>query len=590
MSNLARNSTDSVSVILYKNILVSDAVVQILLQEGVDTIFGIPGGYLSPFLDSCARAGIRSIESRHESSAASMAAGYHQATGRIPVIYTQSGPGTTNCLTGVASAYLDSIPLVVICGQTLAADYARDGLQESTGANRSIDQLDIFATVSTFRARPPTPDSLIRTLRVAFAAARAKRGPAIIDIYADLLQKKIDFVDSPPETYGATPRFVDVAGATRLLSDLDQADRPLFLIGDQCCHIGINDALERVIEKMNIPFATVDYAKGILPENHPLCLGVVGQAGHQSVTDYMRESDLVVLFGVRMNNTTTLRYDATAFKNLIQVDTHGEEIGRCLPVSYGVISTMTGIFEFLDSARANGNSRTQIRKEVQTYRGRHKIYNSFIAPTPESRMKLEYVYKALRAYLPAETIVVGDVGLTTNQLKKHFPILCRNGFFSAYAFGAMGEGFPMALGVQAANPSHRVVSVIGDGGFLVHASELNVAAQNDLPVIVVVIKNGAYKSVADRQQSWLGRTFASTIKNGNYAKVAEGFDCLGFSCSNLEELRSAVAAALTVKRPSVIEVEVDRSESFTDALPENVKAMISAVMSDKSDGWPFPKK
>lgn len=560
-----------------------------MVREKVDVVFGIPGGYLTGLMDAWARAGIKSIEGRHEGAVACMAAGYTQASGKIGVIYGQSGPGPTNALTGVAAAYMDSVPMIVICGQTFSMDYARDGHQEASGVTRGVDQVRIFDSVALFQGRPPNAESAIRCLRLAFSSALGGRGPAILEVAADLFSKSVEFFDLAPSSYRASVNLVDREGVQEIATRLQKAQRPIVIIGNRASHIGAAQDLAAICEKQEIPFAAVDYAKGVLPEDHPLCLGILGQGGHPSVVEYMRQSDLVLLLGVRMNHATTIRYDETLFKNLIQIDDDYREIGRSLPVELGVVGhigpTIKALREAVDGLKTQRSSRSLVKE----LRQKHQVYERLNLVGEPGPIRMPGLFRAMREVLPRETLMVSDTGLTALQLKAHFPVYAEDGFFGLYALAAMGSGLPMALGVQLARPEATVVSVIGDGGFLVHTGELNVAVQHQLPVIHVVVKNGFYKSVSSRQEAWFGKSYATEIKNGDYAAVARGFGCDGYSCKTLTEFQTALRSALTNRRPTVIEVDVDPNESLVETMSPKMKKLMDTVWKSRPKGWPFPK-
>lgn len=568
----------------------AEAVTQCLLREGVDRVFGVPGGYFTVLFDAFARAGLPSVEGRHEGAAACMAAGYAQASGRIGVVYTQCGPGATNALTGFAAAYMDAIPMVLLASQTPREDHGRDGHQESTGLTRGPDQLDVYRTVSHFRARPPTAASAVRLFRRALTSAVGRRGPAAIELSQDLLGEKVAFEDLPVSAYRAYSTPVDAAGVLDICRMLRSAKRPAILVGDRLAHAGASEDLVAFCEEHEVACAAVDWAKGVMPENHGLCLGVLGQAGHDSAADFFRSADLVLLFGVRMSHATTIRYQRDLFGNAVQVDTDPAEIGRSLPVKLGVVGDLAATLRALrEGARGDSNGlRRETAERVAQLRRSHRVYEPAQSAAEDEPILPTRLFQVLRHELPRETLVVGDTGYTAIGLKRHFPVYARDGFFALYGLAPMGSGLPMSLGVQLARPQATVVDVIGDGGFLVHTGELNVAATHRLPVIHVVVKNGFYKSVADRQMHWFKRYYATRIENPSFARVAQGFGCDGYTCRTAHEVRSAVRAALSARRPSVIEVEV-AEESMIENIPPELKKYLDRLFADRRDDWPLPK-
>ena len=568
---------------------VAEALTQTLLREGVRRVFGIPGGYFTVLFDAFSRAGLPSVEGRHEGAAACMAAGYAQASGEVGVVYAQCGPGATNAATGFAAAYMDSIPMLLLASQVARDDYGRDAHQESTGLTRGPDQVEMYRTFSHCLARPPSAESAVRMMRVALNSAVAHKGPAVLELHTDLLGQIIRHDDLPLEAYRAASRPVDQAGVAEAVALLLKAERPVLLVGNRLMHTGSGADLLAFCEEHQIPCATADYAKGLLPEDHPLSLGVLGQAGHGSASDFFAEADLVLMVGVRMSAATTLRYTAELFGNVIQVDDDAREIGRCLPVRLGIVGDVAATFRALHLAagKRKGPPR-EVAAHVAELRRKHKTYAPPDGLDEKGPLVPPDLFRVLRQELPREAVVVTDTGWTAVGFKQHFPVYRPDSFYALYALAPMGSGLPMSLGVQLARPNDTVVSVIGDGGFLVHTGELQVAVQHKLPVIHVVVKNGLYKSVADRQIHWYGAYYGTEIPNPNYAKVAQGFGCDGYSARNAVEVRAAVRQALAARRPAVIEVDVAPDNSV-DTMPPALKKFTDQVFTKRRQGWPMSK-
>lgn len=568
---------------------VAEALTQTLLREGITRVFGVPGGYFTVLFDAFRRAELPSIEGRHEGAAACMAAGYAQASGQVGVVYTQCGPGTTNAVTGIAAGYMDSIPMLLLCSQTGRDDYGRDGHQESTGATLGPDQVELFRSFSHCLAKPPTPASAVRMARYALNSAVGHKGPAVLELHADLLGQMVGFDDLPRQAYRATSQPVDDRQVHEAAALLAQARRPAILVGNRLAHTGAGADLLAFCEEHEVACATVDYAKGTLPEDHPLALGILGQSGHQSAGEYFREADLVLLLGVRMSSATTIRYDAELFKNVIQVDADPKEIGRSLPVRLGIVGDVAGTLKALRAAARPGPTPARgTAARVAELRRKHKVYAPPTNLDEEAKLVPADLFRVLRQELPREVSVVSDTGWTAVGFKQYFPVYRPDSFYALYALAPMGSGLPLSLGVQVARPDETVVDVIGDGGFLVHAGELNVAVQHKLPVIHVVVKNGLYKSVADRQMHWYGSYYATEIPNPNYAQVARSFGCDGYSPKNAHELRVALRAALAARRPAVIEVDV-APDFALDAMPEALRKAHDDLFPKARQGWPMPR-
>jgi acetolactate synthase-1/2/3 large subunit len=575
-----------------QEVLLAEALTQVLIRHGTRRIFGIPGGYLNHLLSAFSRSGLPGVEARHEGALACMAAGYAQASGEIGVLYAQSGPGVTNTLTGMTAAYMDSVPLLLLAGQCPQNDYGRDSHQEATGATRGIDQLSVFRELLGSVYRPPTPESAVRMLRVALTHAKSRREPAVVELAANMMPAKIQFEDRPaPPIHDVA---VDVRGVEELARMIHAAKSPVLVIGNRATHCGAAGDLLALVEAQEMACTCVDYAKGVIAEDHPLFLGVLGAAGHRAVADYLRNADLVIGIGVRLNVQSTYRFDMSLFPRFAQVEADASEIGRSVPVELGVVGDIPATIRALRTALGTASAatkaaRSETRARVAELRAAHHVYME--KPGSDDKFTTANAMRVLRRHLPRETRVVGDVGLTAQLLKKNFPVYAPDGFFSLYAYGAMGSGLPISLGVQLAQPEWPIVSVIGDGGFLLHAGELSVAAQHDLPVITVVINNGGYKQVRDRLTHWFDLNYGCDIKNPNYAKLAEAFDCEGYTATNQAELSAAMEKVVHRRRPSVVECRVD-GDNLVDILPpemlRNAKG-VGGFADEPPRGWPFPR-
>ncbi|MDB4952610.1 MAG: ilvB [Myxococcales bacterium] len=561
----------------------AEAFVRCLIREGVDTAFGVAGGYLSPFLDAMRRAGLRVITNLHEGAAGFAAAGYAMAGRKLGVVYTQAGPGVTNAVTGIAAAFMDSVPLLLLATQSPTNFYAGEAHQEATGGTFGIDQLDMFRTASAVQYRPPTAESMIRCTRRSFAAVFGRRSTAVLEVAADLWGQRIAHDDLAPEQYRSTSTPTDRAGIAELAGLLRAAQRPALLVGGRAVHRGAAADLLALCEDQDIPCATVDFAKGAIPEDHPLSLGILGSCGHESAEEYFRAADLVIALGTRMSSQTTLDFDATCFPNLVHIDEIVEEPGRNLPLRLGIQSSLAVVARDLRAACGAPVKRGSVER-VRELRARHQVYTKLEG---HSQTSTPAVLAALREVLPRETIVTGDSGLTLQYLKKYFPVYAADGFFSLYSIAPMGSGLPLAIGVQLARPNEPVLCVIGDGGLLVHLSELAVAAHYQLPLIVVVCNNGGYKQVSDRMERYQTESFGCALPQIDFVAAARACGCDAYQATDAKTAAAAVKTALERRKPSLIEVRVEGDNIF-DITPERIRAWWDRMFAGAANpAWPF---
>ena len=533
-----------------------DAVVQTLQAEGTDTVFGICGGYFFHLLQGLERAKIRNVPSRHEGAAAFSAAAYAQASGRIGVVFGQ-GPGATNMLTGIASAYADSTPLLVFASQAPQDSYGADAHQEATGSNHGIDQLPMFSATTHIAFRPPTATSALRCLRRSLAVASAERGPVMLEIAANLFKQSIEWEPLAPTQYRAEPRRIDVEGIAEAARLIANADNPVVVIGNRATHRGLAADLAELCELGRLPIISTDFAKGIIPEDHPLSLGVVGLSGQRGPLAFLESSDLVITIGARLDSKTTLNYRRELFENLIQIDEIAADIGRNFPLRLGVLGDLPATIRALRDQLRTAKITRRAEGRVAESRAQHLTYCEPIATEVRTDgLTNPRALHVLREHLPRETLVCGDSGLNLQYLKRFFPMYAADGLFCLYGFAAMGSGIPIGIGVQAARPNDVVVVVIGDGGFLVHAGELQVLAEQKLPVVCVVLNNAGYQQVAMYMERFVGSSYACAIEEIDAAKIAEAFGCDGYRARTANELAVAIDAAVAKRRPAVIDVKV----------------------------------
>lgn len=553
----------------------AEAIVHALQREQTEIVFGICGGYLFWLLQALDKAGVRTIPSRHEGAAAFAAAAYAQATGRIGVVFGQ-GPGATNTLTGVACAYYDSTPLLVIASQAPQDAYAADAHQEATGSNLGVDQLAVFKSVTRGAFRCASPASSQRTLRRALAIAHGQRGPTMIEFPANLLGQEVEVEEVAPAQYRATPSRVDVAAVAEAAELIAKASRPIVVIGNRATHRGMSEDLRALCEEAGLAFAATDFAKGIIPEDHPQYIGVMGWCGHEAAHEALESADLVITVGARLDSKATVNYQQSMFKNLVQIDEEASEIGRNFPVRLGVLGDLPATMRALREAVARTPSPPRSHAWIAELHQRHRTFDEPLATAAGDRLGSAAAMHVLRKHLPRNALIAGDSGLNLHYLKRFFPIYEPDGFFCFYGWAAMGSGLPVAIGVQIARPQSVVVSVIGDGGLLVHAGELQVMAEYNLPILCVVLNNAGYQQVGAYMSRFMGTNYGCGIQEIDAAAIAKSFGCDGYTARSAQELETAVASALDKRRPAVIDVKVT-GDRLEDIMLPSVEKFVGKV-------------
>jgi len=536
----------------------SRALIKALEREGVDVVFGIPGGAIMPVYDELLNSGLRHVLARHEQSAAHMADGYARASGRVGVCMATSGPGATNLLTGVATAYLDSTPLVAITGQVPTHMMGRDAFQE-------IDAVGIYTHVTKYSFQPQRPEEIPWTVRAAFfLASTGRTGPVHIDLPKDVQtgEAEMAFPDAV-EIRGYRPRLPpDPAAVARALDMLLESERPIILAGGGVIKSGAHDYLLQLAESALIPVASTLMGKGAIPEDHPLALGLVGMHGTVQANKLVNEADLILAIGVRFSDRTTMEVRGFApDARIVHFDVDPTEVSKNVRASHAVIGDLRSSLKLLlemfrERARTGnwGAWRRRVNEVSSEWRDRILGTKSEFSPP--------YLLKAMREVLPPGAIVATEVGQNQMWAALYFRALRPRTFITSGGLGTMGFGFPAAIGAKAARPDVPVVDIAGDGSFMMTMNSLATSIDEKLPVIVVILNNSSLGMVAQWQRLFYNRRYAATLfgANPDFVRLAESFGAEGVRVYSLDEFRSALARAMRTEVTTVIDVPIHPEE------------------------------
>ncbi|MFP3208989.1 MAG: biosynthetic-type acetolactate synthase large subunit [Nitrososphaeria archaeon] len=536
----------------------SRALIKALEREGVDVVFGIPGGAIMPVYDELLNSGLRHVLARHEQSAAHMADGYARASGRVGVCMATSGPGATNLLTGVATAYLDSTPLVAITGQVPTHMMGRDAFQE-------IDAVGIYTHVTKYSFQPQRPEEIPWTVRAAFfLASTGRTGPVHIDLPKDVQtgEAEMAFPDAV-EIRGYRPYVPpDPAAVARALDMLLESERPIILAGGGVIKSGAHDYLLQLAESALIPVASTLMGKGAIPEDHPLALGLVGMHGTVQANKLVNEADLILAIGVRFSDRTTMEVRGFApDARIVHFDVDPTEVSKNVRASHAVIgdlrSSLRLLLEMFRERARTGNWgawRRRVNEVSSEWRDRILGTKSEFSPP--------YLLKAMREVLPPGAIVATEVGQNQMWAALYFRALRPRTFITSGGLGTMGFGFPAAIGAKAARPDVPVVDIAGDGSFMMTMNSLATSIDEKLPVIVVILNNSSLGMVAQWQRLFYNRRYAATLfgANPDFVRLAESFGAEGVRVYSLDEFRSALARAMRTEVTTVIDVPIHPEE------------------------------
>ncbi|MEM3659858.1 MAG: biosynthetic-type acetolactate synthase large subunit [Thermoproteota archaeon] len=541
----------------------SRLLVEKLSENGVKTIFGVPGGAVLPFLDELYKAGdIGFILARHEQGAAHMADGYARATGRIGVVLATSGPGATNLATGIANAYLDSSPVLSIAGQVATPLIGYDGFQEA-----NIFSMMIGLTKMNFL--PRDLNELNSALENAFKIALSGRpGPVHIDIPRD-----VQLMEGEPDddfyVYSYTPPSPsdeEILTASRMLVE---AERPVIIAGGGVIISGASSELVALAELLNAPVTTTLMGKGSIPEDHPLSLGMLGMHGRLGAIKAVQESDLVLAVGMRFSDRTTGKLSGFApGAKKIHIDIDRSEIGKLLKPDLGIAGdakqVLSRIREAVLKLFQKGKAGTWGERVKQLRKESEFLYDYDAVPVDPSA-----AVKVLNDYVRPEDFVTTEVGQCQMYASLHFTAKRPRQFISSGGLGTMGFGLPAAIGVKAAFPGSRVFDIAGDGSFFMTCNQLPVSVDYNLPIIVIVLNNYFLGMVRQWQELFYDRRYIAVDLKGraDIARVSEGFGARGFKVTRISELKEALENALKQDEAAVLDVIVEREDNVFPMVP-----------------------
>lgn len=538
----------------------AEILIDALVEQGVDTIFGYPGGAVLNIYDALYKNSdrIRHILTAHEQGAAHAADGYARATGKVGVCLATSGPGATNLVTGIATAYMDSIPMVAITGNVGTSLIGRDSFQEVY-----IAGITMPITKHNFVVRDV--EELADTVRDAFRiAASGRPGPVLIDIPKDITAAKCEFIPKGKVEINETYEISDEELQT--VADMIAAsERPMIYYGGGVETSDAGDMLLQLQRKADIPSAHTMMAIGCIPDTEPLSLGMIGMHGTVSAAWAVERCDLLVCIGARFSDrvaTNTKRFAPSA--KVIHVDIDNAEINKNIGVDYAIVSDAETFLEkvmpYIKEAKHDA-WRAQIT-EWQT-----KL--DYVPKDDESVIHPHQLLRTVAEETPEDTIIATDVGqhqLWSAQYngRKHV-----RQFLTSGGLGTMGFGYGAALGAQVAFPDRTVVHITGDGSFHMNLNEICTAVSYNLPVITIIMNNRVLGNVRQWQTMFYGSRYSQTDphRKTDYVKLADAFGARGFRVSNIAELRDALREATKRTGPVLIDAQIDKDERVLPMIP-----------------------
>ncbi|QGG47777.1 biosynthetic-type acetolactate synthase large subunit [Heliorestis convoluta] len=560
----------------------AQAVVNSLQKEGVEVIFGYPGGGVLPLYDALYDSPLRHVLTRHEQGAAHAADGYARATGKVGVVIATSGPGATNLITGIATANMDSVPMVCITGQVGLSIIGKDSFQEA-------DITGITTPITKHNYLVKNPKDLPRILREAFHIAQTGRpGPVVIDIPKDVFTATIDY-DYPEEIVlrgykplyeGKKKEIDEVAKA------LQKAKKPLLFVGGGVISSEATDLVRTIVDQYKIPLISSFMGLGAIEAKDPCNLGMVGMHGTVAANMAVMDCDLLVGLGVRFDDRVTGLLAKFAPKaQIVHFDIDPAEVNKNVSTQYRVIGHLRwSLQSLLESLEHKIDTKVQADwtlwlQQVQKW---HQE-NPLTFKNSEKVIKPQYVLQELDRQTKSNAIVVTDVGQHQMWTAQYYGFHRPRTLISSGGLGTMGFGLPAAIGVQMACPQENVLLVTGDGSLLMNCQEIATIVEHQLPIKVAIVNNHALGMVRQWQRMFFQQRYShSTFHNGgtDYVRLAEAFGAKGLRATTPEEVPQVIAKALEIEGPVFIDFQVCSEENVLPMVPAgaSLDQMIEGVV------------
>lgn len=522
----------------------AEVMVKCLEEEGVSVIFGYPGGAILPFYDALRETkDIRHILTSHEQGAAHAADGYARASGKVGVCCSTSGPGATNLVTGLANAFLDSVPVVAFTGQVKSSMIGHDAFQE-------VDIRGITMPITKQNFLVTKPEELEQTIRLAFLIAKSGRpGPVLVDVANDVQTAMVDYEPAPPKKMPITMPPEDLIN--QAIDALNGARHPVMLVGGGVAISRTEKEVRALACKLHIPAASTLMGLGCIDAYGPEFIGMSGLHGHIRANRALAIADVILALGTRFNDRVTgNREKYSAHKTIIHIDIDPAELNKNIHSAISMAGDMQGILRKIDEG-VRANDLSTWWKQILSWPGPDKDYGP--NTTPRFMEALNPILKG-KGY-----IVTTDVGQHQMFAAQHLKLEYPREMITSGGLGTMGFGLPAAMGAKLARPDTKVISLSGDGGFKMTGSELFTLASNHIPVVAIVFNNKGLGMIRQLQiANYHGRFMASSLPGYvDFVKYAEAFGLTGEHVSTPEQLAAAVKRALSLDHTHVIEVAMD---------------------------------
>ncbi|WP_019392694.1 thiamine pyrophosphate-binding protein [Priestia filamentosa] len=552
--------------------LISHQLVEYLENRGIEHIFGLCGHTNIAVLTALEESNIKFINVRHEQISAHAADGYARVTRKASVVLSHLGPGLTNAATGVANAALDSVPMVVIAGDVPTHYYGKHPHQE-VNLHADASQYEIYRPFVKRAWRVDSPELFPEIIEKAFAIAEnGNPGPVLVSVPMDIFSKEIDvslFQRLKHNTKNFQKPSIDEITAKKIIETLINAKNPLLYVGGGIMLAHAAEELKELVDHLSIPVAHSLMGKSALPDDHALTLGMTGFWGTEFINNKCKEADYILALGTRFAEADSSSWESEYTFNfpptkLIQIDIDPTEIGRNYPVEMGVVADLKQALTVLNRVAKElipqGIINKELEKEISEYRKEFKENNMKFIQDNVFPMQPQRILEEVRQVLPRDAYITTDVGWNKNGVGQQFPIYEPGSILTPGGFATMGFGAPAALGAKIALQDKVVVSLVGDGGFGQNPAVLATAAEENIPVIWIIMNNYAFGTIAGLQKAHFGTTLGTVFKKDgedyspDYAAIAKAYGVEGVKIQSAEEFKPTLEKAIAANKPFVIDV------------------------------------
>ena len=542
-------------------------LMEVLKEEGVDTIFGYPGGAVIDIYDALAKTDIRHVLVRHEQGAVHAADGYARAAGRVGVCLVTSGPGVTNTVTGIASAYMDSVPIVVLSGQVPTPLIGNDAFQE-------VDIVGITRPCTKHNYLVMSIKELAATVKEAFYLARSGRpGPILVDIPKDITKEIAEYkpgIEVNLKSYNPTykPNMKQLKKIVKLIK---QCQRPMIFAGGGVILSGASKELCELARKNQIPVTTSLMGLGAFPGSDPLSLGMIGMHGTYRANMCTAACDLILAIGVRFDDRVTGKTDAFAAQaQIVHIDIDPTTIRKNIPVTIPVVGDCRISLQQLNQLIDQEDPK-DLKAKREKWFDQIEQWKSTkpLAYQQQETIKPQFVVEKLYELTKGQAIITTEVGQNQMWAAQYYHLDQPNHFITSGGLGCMGFGLPAAIGAQVACPDKLVVDIAGDGSIQMNIQEMATAVQNCLPVKIVILNNGYLGMVRQWQELFYDKHYACTCMDcaPDFVKLAEAYGAVGFRATKPDEVESVLSEGLEIPKPVIMDFIVEKEEGVYPMVP-----------------------